>query len=335
MSDAPNANPDRQCHRCHMMFRDPSTLRRHLGRKRPCAPVVDQEELHEEDSSKKFLCRFCGRPYSSDWNVRRHMRGCPIAARGEKGMDDLYTHVLEKTRQAQEREAAAVSEAKALREELEQARQQLEAGDKQVIQQTTVNIANATVNTNVYINVFGQEDTDHISKASVREILARCGRAAEGGEIATQAIMQAALLIYSDPVRPGNLTCFIPNKRDGNALIHGAQGWEIVPVPLVLSPMARSSLELLFEKQPYDGAMEELEACGLALRQLRDCEDQITAAGSNSLRAVLIRNKDLLSRVLSHLPMTGESHAAAIEEARGKTEVGGLMDADGKNKTMP
>jgi hypothetical protein len=296
------------------MFRDPSTLRRHLNRKRPCAPVIDRDELSVEMAGKCH-CRFCGRPYSSEWGVRRHMISCPIAARGERGLDALYSHVLEKTRRARERELAAFREAETLRAELAQTRHELAlargatvvTGDNATVVQMTCQTTNTVLNltTNFVINIFGREETGHIATASVRDILAQCSGAVRadvaGGEAATQALVQAALLIYSDPDRPGNLTCYIPNKRDGNALVHGARGWEIIPVPLALSPMARKGLDLLFDKQPF----EDTERYETALRVLRDHEERLVSTGAK-LRTVLIRNKALLSRVLSQLPMAGE-----------------------------
>jgi hypothetical protein len=328
MADPVETKNDRQCHKCRREFRDPSTLRRHMGRKRPCAPVVDREDLPPVDEAggkclHRCHCRFCGRPYSNQNNVRRHLKSCPIAARGERGMDELYAHVLERTRRAQEAEAAeaaAGAEVAALRAELEQTRLEVARlrGNELVPAGGTVvyapqNTFVTTINV-ATINVFGREETAHITTASVRDILARCcagGTGEAGGQIAAaQALLQAALLIYSDPDRPGNITCYIPNKRDGNALVHGARGWEIKPAPLVLPPMAQTSLNLLFDKQPYD---EDAEQCVPGLQLLRDHEQELTAGGAG-LHAVLIRNKGLLSRVLSQLPLAGEQqHLKFVE----------------------
>ena len=321
MADPDEPKNDRQCRKCRREFRDPSPLRRHMGRKRPCAPVVDREELPPVDeAAERCHCRFCGRSYSNQYNVRRHMKSCPIAARGERGMDELYAHVLERTRRAQEAEAAAEAEVATLRAELEQTRLEVArlrgnelvpAGGATVVyapQSTFVTNINVT-----QINVFGREETAHITTASVRDILSRCSAGEASGQIAAaQALLQAALLIYSDPDRPGNITCYIPNKRDGNALVHGARGWEIKPVPLVLPPMARTSLDLLFDKQPYD---KDAEQCVPGLQLLREHEEGLVANGAG-LHTVLIRNKDLLSRVLSQLPLAGEQQHLKLEEGK-------------------
>ncbi len=308
-ADAPKDG--RTCERCRRTFRDPSTLKRHQQNKRPCAPVVDTP------GEAAVACHYCGRSYSKDWNLRRHLRICPIAARGERGIDDLYAHVQERTRRANEREEAAAQEVEDLRAELAKTRQELAShrneGGLRIDSASVVNVTDSRVY-NVTVNVFGREDTRHITTASVRDILFRCGGAvAEGGAAAldpagpmAQALLQMALMIYSDPDRPENITCFVPNKRDGNVLIHGSQGWEIVPVPLVLPPMARSSLDLLFEKQPLEGDEEDLGRCGAALQALRKNEERLVSEGAN-LRTILVRNMDLLSRVLSQLPVAGTS----------------------------
>ena len=298
---------DRLCHICRRGFRDPSTLRRHLEeRKKPCAPVVDEAPPGgpaplggpPPPAEKRCHCRFCGRSYSNQHNVRRHMASCPVAARGDRGMDVLYAHVLERTRRAREQEEAAAREVEALRGELRQARLEVatrrDAGVVIYAPQNTF-----VTNINV-INVFGQEDTGRITTASVREILARCGAAAPdagGATAAAQAILQAALLIYSDAEHPKNITCYIPtNKRDGNALVHGAQGWEIRPAPLILPPMARTSLDLLFDKQPFEDAARY----GELMIALRDNEQAF--AQGKQMRTILVSNKALLDKALGSLP---------------------------------
>jgi hypothetical protein len=239
------------------------------------------------------------------------MQTCPIAARGSSGMDTLYSHVLKQSREVSQ-----------LKEELQKTQKKLDAmvdragqkninvsGNNTTIVRTDV-LNMTTVSNTVVFNVFGKEDTAHITPTSVRDILVTCGETVKGTEsVATdavsQALVKAALLIYSDPDQPGNITCYIPNKRDGNALVHGKQGWEILPVRVVLSPMAKKSLDLLFEKQPFDDR-ESMAKCHAALKALSLYESRLLADGAKDLRAVLIRNKTLLSALLSNLPVGSE-----------------------------
>lgn len=242
------------------------------------------------------------------------MRSCPIAARGERGMNELYDYVLEKTRRA----AEADLEIQALRAELEDARDRLDKRSAVTVTDSQVLVdASVHVTGDVTVNVFGHEETSHISGTDIRRILAECSGALSAdsqpkvvNEAAIQALMEAALLIYSDPDYPGNLTCFIPNQRGENALVHtsrkdGTTGWEIRPVCLILPPMARSSLDLLFEKQPFENA----EQCEKALLALREREDHLISTGGG-LKPVLVRNKHILSQCLSQLPVAGADAGA-------------------------
>lgn len=70
-----------------------------------------------------------------------------------------------------------------------------------------------------------------------------------------------------------------------------------------------NSVDLLFDNQPLEGDLKEYEAI---LAHLRDSEREIVsgAAGRSpcgaSMKAILIRNKDLLARVLKVLPVVGD-----------------------------
>lgn len=295
---------DRLCPKCRHEFRDPSTLRRHTQRKRSCAPVVALVRTSQaQHPGGRESCRFCGRTYSSEWNLRRHLKSCPIAARGTAGLDALYAHVLAQSVEVEE-----------LRTRLAQTQLAVpdgQHGDTNVFITMSGVTLDARVTNIVSINVFGQETTDHISPDVVRGILARyadldLGTDDRAREAVVRAVLEAALLIYSDSTVPNNVTCYLPSQRGDNALIHGAEGWEMVPVRLVLGPMARASFDLFFDKQPLG---DDVDRFRKILQEMRRCEQQVTASGAG-LQAVLIRNKDILARLLEHLPVAGSSNRA-------------------------
>lgn len=166
-------------------------------------------------------------------------------------------------------------------------------------------------NQHVTINVFGQERLDHITQDQIRKILTSV-KFFSLPDAAVQAVLQAAMLAYSDPDHPENLTCYLPNKKTKDALIHGGTGWEIQPVQLILPPIMQKSIDLLFDKQPSIGLeRDELNACGEVLKELASSEKdprkvrQLTGP-NGSLRAVLIRNKEQLARILEGLPVAGQ-----------------------------
>ncbi len=174
----------------------------------------------------------------------------------------------------------------------------------------------------ITINIFGREKFDHIHSPQIMHLLEAVGAAGSTAvedlkKAAALAVVKAAMLIFSDPIHPENLTCYLPNKRGTDALVHGEGGWEVQPVSLVLSPMATQAVELLFAKQPYpglDGVADtaKIDECGRILRSLAEHEKDLrNDPPRNEMRGVLIRNKELLQQVLAKLPITSRIDTAA------------------------
>jgi hypothetical protein len=341
MADETKKAPDPasrfECAKCHRTFRDGYNLRQHLGRKRPCAPVLEAEDLPTQEQQNPNRCRFCGRTFSRPDAVKRHQKQNCRILKEDEGLEILYDHVLKRSAAQLSSASTRIAELEAERAADQRRLDALEAQLSALVAHSadgaagvtidasvrvTNNIAIDTLNvTDIHVtNVFGREDTAHIPAEKVRQILSSAApaiRCAEGGGAgghvrasAIKAVCEAALLIYSDPDHPENITCYIPNKRDGTALVHGAQGWEIQPVPLVLPPMTQNSVGLLFDNQPFEGDLKEYEAI---LAHLRDSEREFVSGSAgrspceSHMRAVLIRNKDLLARVLKALPVAGDS----------------------------
>lgn len=341
-----------RCERCEATFADNTHLKRHLLRKTPCAPVVEAEDLTEEQKTNPNRCRFCGRPFSSYVSMRRHIRqSCKIAPRegNPNGMDKLYDHVLRK--QQKEIEALTARLDAAGIGDHTQGRPP-EAGDLDssvvtkhgtilrkdehlypvgsVLSNSSKNIAVAqaggiAVNDNrqqhITINIFGREKFDHIHSPQIMHLLEAVGAAGSTAvedlkKAAALAVVRAAMLIFSDPVHPENLTCYLPNKRGTDALVHGEGGWEVQPVSLVLSPMAAQAVELLFAKQPFPGkdgvaGTARIDECGRILRYIADHEKDLrNDPPRNEMRGVLIRNKELLQQVLANLPVASSASSA-------------------------
>ena len=162
-------------------------------------------------------------------------------------------------------------------------------------------IYNAPVNVNVSINVFGQEKHPHIDKRAIKCLmdttLTEVGGVVDSRSSALAVLLKTATLIYSDPEHPENLTCYLPNKKHEDVLVHGAGGWEIQPLKMVLPPMATRGLDVLFENQPF----EDAEKYGDLMVALRDNEEAFK--NNKEMRTILVRNRALLERVLGSLPV--------------------------------
>jgi len=167
------------------------------------------------------------------------------------------------------------------------------------------------VRNEVTVNVFGQEKVDHITAPQIYQLLMNAKGAADPG---IQALLDTALVVFSDPAKPENLTCYLPNKKTSDALVHEAEGWQIKPIETVLSPMVRRSLDVLFRKQPYGHEpglpdRPDIVSCGEVLKQVAALEADPTLAKKTTaphgpLRTVLVRNKDALARVNGGVPPT-------------------------------
>ena len=300
------------CAKCGKEFAKNAWLKRHLERKTPCAPILEKEDLPEEALEDPALdqkkCRFCGRVFSSYTSMRRHVReACRIAPNeknGDEGMEKLYEHTLRK-------QQTEIAELKTLVEQQSVLLQQLVAqnGGNTGAQAGEVAVQgdqNVVDNRKVVINVFGREGVGHVTAERVRAILDECLRVPALPVAANTAVLQTAMLVYSDPERPENLTCYLPNKKTNDALVHmsredGTTGWEVQPTTLILPPMAHKSVDALFDHQPF----EDAEEYAPLMRELANNEARYTAG--TELRPVLVRNKELLARVLQGLPLAGNT----------------------------
>ena len=325
------SNPPTTCPKCGKDCKYASYLRRHLARKTPCAPILEDADLPPEvhaqraedpDLAKK-QCRFCNRIFSSYTSMRRHVRiSCriaPNAKNGDTGMELLYEHTLRKQQkrieilEAQNAEMISMmrqlTTAGGSSPQLQQAGEVTAQGDQGTIavgDHNTVAVDNSKNKMQVIINVFGHEGLGHVTRAEIKGILDEALRVhglsvAAAPAAAMAATLRTAMLIYSDPDHPENLTCYLPNKKTEDTLVHGERGWEVRPTRLVLPPMAAKSVDSLFAKQPYENADQYLHL----LRELRDNASRYTSGAE--LRPILVRNKDLLARALETLPVASQA----------------------------
>ena len=337
--------PIHTCPTCDKEFADKSNYNRHLFRKTSCAPILDKEDLPEAQKNNPHKCKFCGRAFSSKPHLLTHMRRvCKIAPRegNPDGMDKLYEYVLRKQRLENAKlkarlealeahigsgaRAAVAVETKNPEEQKELQLPAKEDGARDVlgvghpiqalIINQGINANTITMNTvnNISINLFERENINRITKPQIFDILRGLGPLGENIQAqAEKAIIQTAMLIFSDPTHPEDITCYLPNKKGDNALVHGEFGWEMQPIGLVISPMAAQSIEALFKHQPAPDTTTPandvkwmMGECTRMMRYIADHEGAMTVnPPKGEMRGILIRNRDLLQQVLAKLPIAG------------------------------
>jgi hypothetical protein len=181
--------------------------------------------------------------------------------------------------------------------------QQVNTGRDMTLQSGEVGIqgnGNQTDNRKqIIINIFGKEGLDHVTTERIKAILKSSLETKPLPSAASAAVLKTAMMVYSDPDHPENLTCYLPNKKTQEALVHTKEGWEVQPTKLVLPPMANTSINALFDRQPF----EQAEEYGPLMKELAENEKRYSAGGE--LRPVLVRNKALLQRALKSLPLAG------------------------------
>lgn len=298
------AMSDRTCPKCGKVFDFPSRLNKHLTRKTPCAPAARL--------ARKHVCPVCAREFAAAKTLYRHQRSpclpdsppvLPVnvltlsgdvagSAAGEGGdvrgvaqtikeeiMAELVSQIARSLPLAAAPPAPALSQV-----------------NSHSIVQNHIGAVHNTVN--ITVNLFGSEDTSHITADDVRKLLDET--LSEPGEAADQAIralVRTAMLVYSDPDHPENLTCYIPNKRESSsAMVHGEKGWALQPCQIVYPRMAYTAVDLLFKNQPFENAVRY----GDVMKALRANEQAYTAG--RELHPIVVRNKDLLERALGALP---------------------------------
>lgn len=316
------------CDRCGKTFPKHQGLKTHLARRTPCNPIIDAPEPAEH-KQKANVCRFCGRTFSAPWCVQRHIaKSCKIVPRegNSNGMERLYEHLLRKQEEKYNSAVALQAEPNAGSGKNEVGADGLTPSGSfavtvngQIMNHCTQTVNNITLAPSMHINVFGKEDLSKITKQQIFDILRDAGKLNADNTnirpICERAILKAAMLVYSDPANPENITCYLPKKRgEKNALIHGESGWEVHPVALVLTPMAARGMDAIFEKQPSTAddnptIVERWVAdeCCRILRYLDKHEGDLLELShlAEGMKGILIRNRDLLERTLATLPMAG------------------------------
>lgn len=233
---------NRSCRKCGIVFSYPRDLKRHLVRKTPCAPIVEEAELPVAELVKGYECRYCRRKFSTTSSLNRHMRHRCKIANGEGGMALLMDHTL---RRQVDRLEAQVTELTSL------VRTQMRLVPATIIQhQTHIGVLQQT-NVQVSIISFDREDRIHIPAALVKAAFTENPRLIEycrmsedervNAENAAPYVLEALVdLVRRAHLDPVYRNVYLNPKRADQVIVcldehraepdSKAQNWEVRPL---------------------------------------------------------------------------------------------------------
>ena len=299
------------CGKCKKTFKSLSWLKRHEQRKTPCAPTIEPRPAHNQDTPK-HRCKHCNRDYATHRSLNEHIRlACKVAARNTTIADDTtpgtgatpqpdvksttdillakLIDVLAMLQPGMLQPATAHLNAAAISATVESvavANTTQAAGENGLIKCDYASIA---TDKRITFNIFGKESLTHATDARIKTILDdSLSSTASIPAAAQMAVTKTAMLIYSDPDHPENLTCYLPNKKTNDALVHTAQGWEIQPISIVIATIGQVTIDHIFAKQPHENA----DHYTLIMKELQKNEQAYIT--DSLIRPILVRNRSLL-----------------------------------------
>jgi DNA-directed RNA polymerase subunit RPC12/RpoP len=231
-----------KCEKCGKLFRAPSLLKRHLARKTPCEPIIDQD-----DEADTISCKYCGRQFTTRPSMIRHIKQSCKIANSEEGMEKLVEHSLERKMMEME---AKMAELTTLLKAQQTASStavipSASTSTTQIVQQVTNNVVNHGSVNNGIVNIsIIPWDGDRI-KVEAHQVAAAF---AENSLLQTYASFDAQSLTDSEKAppfvtelmmdlvkrahaNPAARNIYLNPRRSDQALVHMKSGiWEVLPL---------------------------------------------------------------------------------------------------------
>lgn len=296
---------DRTCVLCGVRFNYPYLLKRHQARTTSCVHVAESPpEVAGGDppTEKSYICPKCGKSFTFSSNMYRHKGKCVGAADlavvdTGTGADVKALIEIVRMQQMQIDTLARVSSAGQAASSITNS-----AGVAVLGPSVHNHIHMAPVVHSVHINFWGQEDLTFLDRPMVKNLLIEAVKKGidvpSSSEWLYNEVMRRAI---ADPARPENLTAYIPNKREGDPIVHEESGWNRQPrTDMTYVPVVSRVLDKVFMNQPHD---ENHVQYGEILVYLR--KNERVLAGSRAVSTLLENNKIRLGSLLGLPPPIG------------------------------
>ena len=312
---------DLTCQKCGKTFKKLCWLKRHSKRKTSCATIIRTKEIPLKEQVKPFHCKFCNRGFTNQHHMRRHIRKTCIIG----NLDPL---MIEHVKQQQEQNILLQERLEKMETQVSQLVTLLTTREEQHnTSMTTQNGSNKTIATqgdnntttqnnikqNVTINIFGQETVDHIDYLTVYKLLNEIQPRFEVQEAAKALLSEILLKIYGSADHPENRTCYLPNKKTSDTIVHGPGGWENRSSLRTCQPMIQKGLDVLFKfgNQPLSDKpgcenMKPPDKFEDIYKALVAKESEYPGEMKNEIRAILLQIRTLLQKEQDNLPKAGD-----------------------------
>lgn len=196
------------------------------------------------------------------------------------------------------------------------------------VHNTQVNIAPVQATAPIMINLFGQENTTHLTPKAMGELLDALPTGVPDGQRVVVSVIRE---IYGNPAHPENLTCFSPNKKGDTIYVRSATGWEPRTGNEIYPKMLTRACTELNDKQDFHVEAPVLEERSKQVKAAFEYETTITAdslppkeaaralAGlAKSLRPLASTNKGYLVAQQGGSPVKTIGPRTVVQHAPGR-----------------
>jgi hypothetical protein len=255
-----------KCHKCNKIYKHKGEYERHINKKNPCdlklphniqyqqdaanvqTKQIDAAKIQEivrfEINTNNHQCSYCNKSFTRKSSLNVHINDrCKNKKKDDSEKDILIKKLLaefeEFKKKSDEKIDVVVMQNQKLREEVEQLKLNkpptINNADKmQIVDKQQIN----NNNNNIKLIAFGKEDLSYISETVTNEILKR------GFNCVPKLIEH----VHFNKDKPEYHNVYIPNRRNGEALIFNGADWEIENNSEVLDVLKANSCEFIDAK---------------------------------------------------------------------------------------
>lgn len=195
--------------------------------------IETAEKKEKKEKNSNYECIYCGKSFSKNSNLCRHIRICKI-----KPEEETYEVAINKIRGNEK-------EDKNITKKVEEIKSQIE----NMFSDSNITSINNNINNiqniqgdqvNIYINAFGEEKLDYITDKIISKLITRSPM---------RAVPNLLQHIHFHPNHSENHNIYIPNKKQPLAKIYNGKNWIYTQKKEIIENMANKALSIIEESE--------------------------------------------------------------------------------------